>query len=95
MCLMYLCAYVFFHLLSEGLHNQHRVAISQKLIFFFLGSFVRFHDQLIASKSACHHQQGGFRLMEIRNHGAANLEFVRREDEFVRPAFTLFQAVVG
>src|SRR5690606_21006817 len=57
--------------------------------------FISFHDQLIAAKGACHHEECGLRHVEVGDHSVADLEFVRREDELVCPARLHLEAVIS
>ena len=49
------------------------------------------HHVIISAKCCNHHQQSGFRHMEVGDHRIRNTEFIRRENEFVCPAVKWFQ----
>ncbi len=72
------------------LYNQHGIAIGEEGVFFVDGFLVCLHDKIVPTKGRNHHQHGRNRQMKVGNHGIRNREVVRRENEFIGPAFISF-----
>lgn len=77
------------------LDYKHGITISSKSVLLFNGSFISLHHKVVSAKGRNHHQKSGQWQMKIGNHAVGNLKIIRRENEFIRPAFVWFHMTVG
>jgi hypothetical protein len=65
------------------LYYQHAITITEKFILCPYGHRVGAENPFAPGKRGNHHNQGGLRQMEVRQHRVADLEFVGRIYEYV------------